>query len=142
MRLRGHSSRLPAIVVGVIVAIALAGCGGAAYGYGGGAKSTPTPAGGAAGSGGTVTIKDFAFSPQTLTVKAGATVTWVNKDSTPHTVTSVDSSSLDASPTGLFDAQLSQGQTFTFTFDKTGTYNYECTIHKSMASMHATIVVQ
>lgn len=134
---------MPAIVIGIIVAVALAGCGGAAYGYGGGTKSTPTPAGGAGGApGATVTIRDYTFSPQTLTVKAGTTVTWVNEDSAPHTVTAVDSQGTEATTTGLFDSQLGQGQSFTFTFDKAGTYFYECTIHKGMASMHAEIVVQ
>ena len=143
MRLRGSTGRVPAIVVGIIIAIALAGCGGAAYGYGGGSsKSTPAPAGGGGASGATVTIQDYTFSPQTLTVKAGTTVTWVNKDSAPHTVTAVDSSATDAGTTGLFDSQLGQGQTFTFTFDKAGTYFYECTIHKSMATMHAKVVVR
>lgn len=142
MRLRGKTSRLPAIVVGVIVAVALAGCGGAAYGYGGGTKTTPTPAGSAAGSGTTVSIQDFAFSPQTLTVNAGAKVTWTNKDSAPHTVTAVDSLATDAATTGLFNSQLGHGQSFSFTFTKAGTYFYECTIHKAMASMHATIVVK
>jgi len=140
MRLRGNS-RLPAVVLGVIVAIVLAGCGGAAYGSGGGLTPTPV-SGGAGGTGTSVTIQDYAFSPQTLTVKVGDTVTWVNKDAAPHTVTAVGSSALDATPTGLFDAQLSEGQTFSFTFDKAGTYEYECTIHKSMQSMHATVVVK
>ena len=146
MTLRGRigTGRVPAIVIGIIIAVALAGCGGAAYGYGSGPKSTPTPAGGGGGGapGATVTIQDYTFSPQTLTVKAGTTVTWVNKDSAPHTVTATDSLATDAATTGLFDTQLGQGQTFTFTFDKAGTYFYECTIHKAMATMHARIVVQ
>jgi len=135
---------MPAIVVGLIVAIALAGCGGAAYGYGDGPGSTPTPAGGggSSASGTSVAIKDYTFSPQKLTVKVGTTVTWTNQDSAPHTVTAVDSPGTSATTTGLFDSQLGQGQSFSFTFTEVGTYFYECTIHKAMATMHAEVVVQ
>jgi plastocyanin len=142
MRLHGKTGFLPSIVLGVIVAVVLVGCGAAAYGSGGGSKPTSTPAaGGAGGSGSSVTIENFAFTPQTLTVKAGTTVTWTNKDGAPHTVTSADSLGTDAATTGLFDAQLGQGQSFSFTFSKPGTYFYECTIHKGMAPMHGEVVV-
>ena len=88
-------------------------------------------------------IQNFTFAPQTLTVKAGTKVTWTNHDSTPHTVTSTNGPSTSASPTGLFDSgQLASGATFSFTFTKAGTYYYECTIHASMASMHAMVVVK
>ncbi len=139
MRLRGHTGRAPAIALGLIVAIALIGCGGAASGNGDGAASTPTSAG---ARGATVTIKDYAFDSPTLTVKAGTTVTWTNRDAVMHTVTAADSLSTDAAPTGLFDAQLGQGQSFSFTFAEPGTYYYLCTPHRSMATMHATIIVQ
>ena len=94
-------------------------------------------------TGNAVAIQNFAFAPQTLTVKAGTKVTWTNNDSAPHTVTSTDGPSTSASPTGLFDSgQMNSGASFSFTFTKAGTYYYECTIHASMASMHATIVVK
>jgi plastocyanin len=133
---------LPAVAA-VIVAIVLAGCGGSSYGsspYGGGSKTT-APASPAAG-GTAVTIENFAFTPSTLAVKAGTTVTWTNKDGAPHTVTATDGMSTDANTTGLFDSgSLGQGQTFSFTFTKAGTYFYECTIHRTMQSMHAQVVV-
>lgn len=107
MRLRGRTGRLPAIAVGLLVAIALTGGGGGAYSYGSGNKGTPAPTGGGGVTAGvTVAIQDFAFSPQTLTVKAGTTVTWTNEDTAPHTVTSTDAASTDAAATGLFDSQL------------------------------------
>ena len=94
-------------------------------------------------TGNAVAIQNFTFAPQTLTVKAGTKVTWTNNDSTPHTVTSTDGPSTSASPTGQFDSgQMSSGDSFSFTFTKAGTYYYECTIHASMASMHATVVVK
>ncbi len=82
-------------------------------------------------SGSDVTIANFAFSPDTLTVKAGTTVKWTNKDSTAHTVTADD---------GSFDSgTLNPGMTFSFTFKQAGTVSYHCTIHPNMK---AKIVVQ
>ncbi len=79
-----------------------------------------------AGSGQTgVTIQNFAFSPATLTVKAGDTVVWTNQDSSSHTVVS-DSGSEIASGT------LPQGGTYSHTFNSAGTYDYHCGIHQNM----------
>jgi plastocyanin len=78
-----------------------------------------------------VEIKNFAFSPATIKVKVGTTVTWTNKDSASHTVTS-DSSDGPASPA------IAQNGTYKFTFKKAGTFNYICTIHPDMK---ATVVV-
>lgn len=73
----------------------------------------------------TVSIKNFAFSPSTLSVKVGTKVTWTNNDSVPHTVTS-DSGGLLNSPT------LSPGQSFSFTFSTPGSTAYHCAIHTMM----------
>jgi len=71
------------------------------------------------------------FSPANLTVKVGKTVTWVNKDTVTHTVTSDGSS--------LFDSGfMPTGATFQFTFTMAGTYPYYCTVHPFMKG---TIVV-
>jgi plastocyanin len=78
-----------------------------------------------------VMARDFMFAPTSLTVKAGSTVTWTNKDDEPHTVVS------DA---GLFrSAALDTNDSFSFRFDKPGTYRYACSIHPRMVG---TIVVQ
>jgi plastocyanin len=78
-----------------------------------------------------VVMKNFDFSPMTLTVKAGSSVTWKNLDGEPHTVTSVD---------GIFrSGALDQNETFTFKFDKPGTYKYLCSIHPRMM---AAVIVQ
>ena len=92
-------------------------------------KTTTSPTGGGAASGGnSVTIKNFAFQPQTLTVKAGTTVTWTNQDSTPHTVQFSDKS-IPTSP----DLSAGGGQsTYTHTFTAAGTYPYICGIHNYM----------
>ena len=72
----------------------------------------------------TIVIKNFDFAPMTLTVKTGDTVTWKNEDGEPHTVTS---------DTGLFrSGGLDQDDSFSFKFDKPGTYAYVCSIHPKM----------
>ena len=78
-----------------------------------------------------VIIKDFDFAPMSITVKAGTSVTWKNLDGEPHTVTSVD---------GLFrSGAIDQNESFTFKFDKPGTYKYLCSIHPRMT---AAVIVQ
>lgn len=86
----------------------------------------------AAGDGSTIVMaKDFMFAPTSLTVRAGSTVTWTNNDDEPHTVVSV---------TGLFrSAALDTKDSFSFRFDKPGTYRYSCSIHPRMVG---TIVVE
>jgi len=69
-----------------------------------------------------VSITGFAFVPATITVKKGETIVWTNKDATVHTVTGGD---LQSSPLG-------QNQTYSFAYDKIGTYSYHCSIHPSM----------
>lgn len=77
-----------------------------------------------------IAIQNMAFDQKDITVSVGTKVKWTNNDSAPHTVTS---------DTGVFaSANLSQGQSFEFTFDKEGTYPYYCAIHPSMK---ATITV-
>ena len=125
--------------VAVLAVLALAACGST----GGSGSGTPASSPTSAGGGSAVAIADFAFSPQTLTVPAGTTVTWTNNDGAPHTVTATDGPSTSAQTTGAFNSgNLGQGQTFSFTFDKAGTYYYDCTIHAAQASMHGTVVVQ
>ena len=76
-------------------------------------------------------------------MNAGTTVTWTNNDGAPHSVAATDGPSTGAKTTGLFDSgNLGSGQTFSFTFDKAGTYYYDCTLHAAQASMHGTVVVQ
>jgi plastocyanin len=89
----------------------------------------------AAGSGGggeeRVEIADLAFSPDTLTVPVGTTVTWENSDSLPHTSTSDDE---------VWDSgTLEPGGEFSFTFEEAGTFSYFCKIHPSM---NGSVVVE
>jgi plastocyanin len=74
------------------------------------------------------------YNPNPIEIKVGDTMTWINSDSSPHSVTS---SSNDGSIT--FDSDvLRRGETFSFTFDKEGQYPYLCTLHPSMVG---TVVV-
>ena len=138
-----------AIVIATVIvaAIVVAACGSSAasgsQGGGSGTATSPAPAGTGTGGGATVSIASFTFSPAALTVKAGTKVTWVNNDSAPHNVTSTNGPGLNAATTSTFSGgSMSTGQTFSFTFTKPGTYNYECTIHKALASMHAKVIVK
>jgi len=71
-----------------------------------------------------VKIDNFSFGPATLTVPAGTTITWTNRDDIPHTVVSTD---------GVFKSKvLDTDEKFTFTFSKAGTYPYFCSIHPKM----------
>ena len=72
-----------------------------------------------------VSIADMAFSPAAITVKKGTKVTWTNNDSTAHTVTA-DSGSGPAS------GNLTNGQSYSFTYDTVGTFSYHCSIHPDM----------
>jgi len=77
-----------------------------------------------------VLIKDFAFSPNVVSIPVGGSVTFKNLDSAAHTATDTQ---------GAFDSgNLDTGKSFTFTFKKAGIYKYVCTYH---ASMRATIAV-
>ena len=78
-----------------------------------------------------IVVKDYMFTPLKLTIKAGAKVTWTNMDDEPHTV---------ASDEGLFrSAALDTNDSFSYRFDKPGTYHYTCTIHPRMVG---TITVE
>ena len=72
-----------------------------------------------------VAIEGFAFNPAELNIKQGDAVTWTNKDSAPHTVTSDSGNELASD-------SLSNGQTYSHTFNQAGTFNYHCGVHLSM----------
>ena len=78
-----------------------------------------------------VKIDNFTFAPSTLTVKAGTHVTWRNEDDIPHTI---------ASSARLFKSKaLDTDDSFSFTFNDAGTYEYFCSLHPHMKG---TIVVE
>ncbi len=78
----------------------------------------------------TVLIQLASFQPDSLTVPAGTTVTWINRDIVRHTVTSTEE---------LFDSgRLGSGESFSYTFNEPGTFDYHCTIHPIM---QGTVIV-
>jgi plastocyanin len=79
-----------------------------------------------------VSIDNFTIGPQTLTVKAGTTVTWTNKDDIPHGIASADSAFTKS-------RALDTDDSYSFTFTTPGTYQYFCYIHPHMVG---TIVVE
>ena len=87
-------------------------------------SSASDTGGGKAGSATTISIKNFQFSPDPFTVKAGTAVTVTNDDGTVHTLTSDD----DTFDTGDLDG----GAKGTITIDAPGKYAYHCTIHNYM----------
>jgi plastocyanin len=81
----------------------------------------------AAGSAG-VSMRNFAFSPSSVRVNVGDSVTWTNQDPAPH----------NAKGSGVSTPTIKKGQSASQTFSKAGTFSYICTIHPSM---HGTVVV-
>lgn len=119
---------------GFALGLVFAGCGG-----GDGDSAAPADA-----QPNAVSLKLIAFKPDSLTVKAGTTVTWKNEDGTEHSVTSgtVKQGSSGVTPVtdGKFDSGLfGQTKSFTFTFQAPGTYPYFCTLHP--ATMRGEITV-
>jgi len=73
-----------------------------------------------------VHIDNFVFEPTQLTVKAGTTVTWMNRDDIPHTVVCA----------GKFRSKaMDTDDRFSFTFTAAGEYKYFCSLHPHMTGM-------
>jgi plastocyanin len=70
-------------------------------------------------------IDNFAFTPSPLTVKAGTTVTWINKDDVPHLIVNTQNKFKQS---GVLDTE----QRFRATLTKPGTYDYFCSLHPKM----------
>ncbi len=120
--------RLLAAMLTLAVLLVAAGCGGGPNytvpGGGGGTTSGSAP--------NTVVEQNISFNPATITVKTGATVTWVNQDSVPHQVYFNDGS--------VKGPVMNPGDTFKHTFAKPGTFKYHCNIHPTI--MKGTVVVK
>jgi plastocyanin len=79
-----------------------------------------------------IEIKDFAFNPQTITVKSGEKITWINRDEEPHTVVSVEKQFKKSTA-------LDTDQEFMVVAGSPGTYSYFCSVHPKMTG---TIIVK
>jgi plastocyanin len=81
-----------------------------------------------------VSVVDFAFNPQTITVTLGTTVMWTNTGTFTHTVTADDNS--------FNSGDMGNGATFSHTFNTIGTVGYHCIHHGLPGSgMYGTVVV-
>lgn len=124
-KVKRNNKVIAAIVAAVIVIAGIAGL--AASSHKSATSTTTTVATN------TVAIKDYMFSPMAIKVKPGTTVTWTNKDSVSHTITA-DTLSSDAPSS----QDIAMGKSYSFTFNKAGTYTYHCFPHPFM---HGTVVV-
>jgi plastocyanin len=79
-----------------------------------------------------VIIEHMEYIPATITVEKGTTITWTNNQVIPHSVTS--------DITDMFDSEtLHKGESFSYTFNNSGTFSYYCKHH---SKMHGTVIVQ
>ncbi|WP_137725421.1 plastocyanin/azurin family copper-binding protein [Prescottella subtropica] len=117
-------TRVTALIAGIALAASLSGC----------SSDTGRDVPADPGDGLTVTVKNMTYSPASLTVSVGDTVTWVFDDrGTPHDVVGLgDAKSVLRSP-------LLQTGTWTYTFTQPGTYDYTCSLHPDM--LGAVVVV-
>lgn len=114
------SHRTLTIAAMSLIGVLLVGCGSS-----GNDSSSPTSAtSSGAGTSNTVTIDNFAFTPDVLTVSVGDTVTWTNAQGVAHTVTADDE--------GFDSGNLAESADFSQTFATAGTFAYHCSIHPSM----------
>lgn len=140
MKFTRHARRLAlASCALTIAALALTACSS-------GTSATTDPSDSAGGAT-VISLKSLMFNPEDVTVQVGTKVTWRNDEPITHTVTSGEVTGIDETsglrtgqqPDGLFDATLSgNGDTFSYTFTKAGTYGYYCDIH---FGMNAKVIV-
>ncbi len=109
------------------IAVLLVGCGG-----GDGTDQTSSNADRSAQSARTVTIRDYIYRPATITVPAGTTVAFANRDSTPHTATSRESG-------GFESGSIATGKTGEARLEESGTFAYYCLFHPFMKG---TVIVE
>jgi plastocyanin len=111
------------LTLGLVLVALTAGL--AACGSSGNDDSTPSAAQAPKAAGTAVSIQDNSFSPGTLKVSVGDTVTFTNEGGIDHTVTATSGAKLDS-------GSLAPGAAFKFTAEKAGTVSYVCTFHPGM----------
>ncbi len=125
--MKTNLKRWPAILFILVSATLLISCGKGGGSYnnsGSGNNGGGNNGGGGNNNSNSVSIANFAFSSNDITVAKGTTVTWKNNDGVTHTVTADD---------GSFDSgSIPSGSSYTHTFSTTGTFSYHCSIHTTM----------
>jgi len=131
-------NRIVAVIIAVIIivvgAVALTHKSNNSNGYTAPLNSASNSAPNQNAASGNINIKNMMFTPSQITVAKGGTVTWTNNDTTTHTV--VDDL---ANVGGPNSGDIVPGATYSFKFNKTGSFQYHCRIHPSM---RGTIVVK
>lgn len=138
MRGKGRVMTVALAAFVLLLGIAVVGCGGSSavtsVSMMGSSTSVSMMGSGTQGSmmgGSRVVLKNLTFNPASVTIAVGTTVTWENQDGMDHNVIADDGS--------FKSPDLGSGKTFSFTFEKAGTYTYTCHIHPNMKG---TVVVR
>ncbi len=112
MKLLKTFRSLMSVIMATLLILTIAGCS---------AGTGPTPSATVTDKN-TIVIQNYKFTPAEITIQKGETITWINMDSIAHTATSVS-----------FDSgMLGYGQSFKYTFNTAGTFDYHCTPHPYM----------
>lgn len=126
-------SRLVVAVLGCSASMLATGCG---EGDVTATQTSTASAPGPAVRSAKVDIASFRFQPDTITLKAGGRVTWVNRDRAPHTAENTG----EEGTLATFDSgRLTRGQQKTITIAEPGTYTYYCVYHRFM---EANVIVR
>jgi plastocyanin len=136
---------LALLIACLAVGLLVAGCGDddddGGGGDGGAATQEEQPAqtsdGGGGGGGAQVSMQNIQFEPADLTINAGETVTWTNDEAVPH---DVDGSGPGGNFSSGPEGGMNEGDTYDFTFDEPGTYDYVCRVHAP--GMAGTVTVR
>jgi plastocyanin len=136
---------LALLIACLAVGLLVAGCGDddddGGGGDGGAATQEEQPAqtsdGGGGGGGAQVSMQNIQFEPADLTINAGETVTWTNDEAVPH---DVDGSGPGGDFSSGPEGGMNEGDTYDFTFDEPGTYDYVCRVHAP--GMAGTVTVR
>jgi plastocyanin len=136
---------LPLLIACLALGLVVAGCGGddddEGNGGGGGAatqEEQPAETGGGGGGGGAqVGMQNIKFEPADVTINAGETVTWTNDEGVPH---DVDGSGPGGDFSSGPEGGMMEGDTYKFTFEEPGTYEYVCRVHAP--GMAGTVTVR
>jgi plastocyanin len=136
---------LPLLIACLALGLVVAGCGGddddEGNGGGGGAaaqEEQPAETGGGGGGGGAqVGMQNVQFEPADVTINAGETVTWTNDEGVPH---DVDGSGPGGDFSSGPEGGMMEGDTYEFTFDEPGSYEYVCRVHAP--GMAGTVTVR